>query len=239
MSMDDGSVIKSEVKKFSALSDKWWDFNGPFKVLHEFNIPRLEYITKHIPEIKNAKILDVGCGGGLLCEPLARLGADVTGIDVTEKNILAAKIHAKASGLKINYKFESAKQHCEKNSASYDAVLCMEVLEHVENPTDFINTLLCMVKPGGLIFLATINRTIKSYAFAIIGAEYIARMLPIGTHNWQKFLKPSEIVLKLEDENFTTNDIKGVSYKPFSANKWQITSDVSINYMLVASKAKN
>jgi 2-polyprenyl-6-hydroxyphenyl methylase / 3-demethylubiquinone-9 3-methyltransferase len=241
MSLDNFSINDEEVAKFSAMSDKWWDLNGPLKTLHEINSVRVEYIKNRIithfnsKKWKEIKILDVGCGGGIVSESFAKLGANVTGIDASESNIKVAKNHAQSQGLSINYNYNTAENFA-KTAKKFDAILCLEIIEHVEHVPLFIKSCCQMLKPNGLIFFATINRTIKSYAFAILGAEYILRWLPIGTHSWHKFVRPSEISSSLRVNNCKTLDISGLKYQPLSNNRWFFSEDKSVNYILVANK---
>ena len=217
------TINKEEIQKFSNLADEWWDVNGKFKPLHMFNPIRIEYIldeiTKHFKIkknkkflLENLKILDIGCGGGLISEPMSRLGGNVTGIDASEKNIKVAYMHSKESNLQINYLNKSPEQLKEKEK--FDIILNLEIVEHVENLDLYLKSCKDLLKKNGLMFTATINRTLTSYIKAILGAEYILRWLPIGTHDWNKFVKPEELQKKLNKENFTTSDIKGLEFNP-------------------------
>lgn len=239
----------AEIEKFSALADSWWDEAGPFKPLHLLNPVRIAYIrdamSTHLnlratPPLSGARILDVGSGGGLLAEPLSRLGAAVTGIDASEKNIKIAALHAQQEGLSIDYQataIEAFSGNVQNgNRPAYDAVLAMEILEHVADVPLFIHHCSQALKPGGLLFFATINRTLKSLALAKFGAEYILRWLPIGTHDWQKFLKPSEIILEGEKHGLQLLEMRGVSYQPWKQH-WALSDDLSMNFMLVMKKA--
>ena len=228
------TINKEEIQKFSKLAEEWWDVNGKFKPLHMFNPIRIEYILDNIKKyfkIENSKtnileglnILDIGCGGGLISEPMARLGARVTGIDASEKNINIAKLHSQKSGLKINYINASPEK------------LNLEVVEHVENVNLYIESCFKLLKKKGLMFTATLNRSFISYIKAIIGAEYILRWLPIGTHDWNKFIKPEELEKFLTDQNFSTLDVKGLSFNPIT-NKWKKTNNLSVNYIICSYK---
>ena len=238
------TVNKDEIEKFSKLADEWWDINGKFKPLHMFNPIRIEYIldeiTKHFKIkkdkkflLENLKILDIGCGGGLISEPMSRLGGNVTGIDASEKNIKVAYMHSKESNLQINYLNKSPEQLKEKEK--FDIILNLEIVEHVENLDLYLKSCKDLLKKNGLMFTATINRTLTSYIKAILGAEYILRWLPIGTHDWNKFVKPEELQKKLNKENFTTSDIKGLEFNPIW-NKWKRSNNLSVNYIISSIK---
>ena len=232
------TVNKSEIDKFSKLASEWWDPNGKFKPLHKFNPVRLEYIKKSILKKSNykndnkslngIKILDIGCGGGLLCEPLSRLGAEVVGIDASEKNIKICKTHAKKNKLKINYYCASPENFI--SSQKFDVILNMEIVEHVKDVNLFLRESSKFLKKNGLMFIATLNKTLKSYVFAILGAEYVLRWLPIGTHDWSMFIKPSELIEICKKNSLTLEEIMGVKYNIVS-KEWKISSDASVNYM--------
>ena len=238
------TINNEEIQKFSNLADEWWDIKGKFKPLHMFNPIRIEYITekiKHHFNIKNNKsnylkgltILDIGCGGGLIAEPMARLGASVTGIDASYKNIKVAELHSKNNNLKINYLNKSPEQL--KNFDKFDIILNLEIVEHVENVDLYIQSCSNLIKKEGLMFTATINRTIESYIKAIIGAEYILRWLPIGTHDWNKFIKPEELEKNLLNQNFRTENISGLQFNPIF-NKWKKSNNLSVNYIICSIK---
>ncbi len=238
------TINQEEIQKFSKLADQWWDANGKFKPLHAFNPVRIKYIIdkcsshfklkkKDKKPLSTLKVLDIGCGGGLVCEPLSRLGADVTGIDASSKNIEVAKIHAKKSNLKIKY-FNTSPEKKEINE-KFDVILSLEIVEHVENLDLFLKSSSELLKKNGIMFVATINRTFESYIKAIVGAEYILRWLPIGTHDWQKFLKPEEIEEKFSQINLNKLDLNGLKFNILS-NSWNLSSDCSVNYMIVAKK---
>ena len=238
------TVNKDEIEKCSKLADEWWDINGKFKPLHMFNPTRIEYIldislthlkvdkSKNLP-LKNLKILDIGCGGGLISEPMSRLGAEVTAIDASDKNIKVAKLHATKNNLNINYLKTEPENLKFKNE--FDIILNLEVVEHVEDLDLYLRSCFSLLKPNGIMFTATINRTLTSYVKAIVGAEYILRWLPIGTHDWNKFVKPEELEKKLIDLKFSIKNLTGLSFNPFF-QKWKRTQDVSVNYILVAEK---
>ena len=238
------TINREEIQKFSDLADEWWDVNGKFKPLHMFNPIRIEYITEKIKQefnlinrnnnfLKDLKILDIGCGGGLISEPLARLGGEVTGIDASEKNIKVAKLHSKKNNLNINYFNKSPEQL--NNSEKFDIILNLEVVEHVENVDLYIKSCSSLLKKNGIMFTATLNRTIVSYIKAIVGAEYILRWLPIGTHDWNKFIKPEELEKKLSSANFSTIDVKGLEFNPLFS-KWKKSDNLSVNYIICSKR---
>ena len=237
------SVNKKEIEKFSKMAAEWWDPSGKFKPLHKFNPIRIKYIKENI--ISNFKlkitkkplhkinILDIGCGGGLLSEPMTRLGATVTGIDASIKNINIAKLHAKKNKLKINYLCSSPEKLRIKKK--FDVILNMEIIEHVEDINFFLNSCSKLLKKNGLMFVATLNKTLKSYIFAIIGAEYVLRWLPIGTHDWEKFVKPDELKKILIKNNFQIEKLDGMNFNIIK-DEWSISKDTSINYITKAIK---
>ena len=232
------SVNKIEIEKFSNMADEWWDPHGKFKPLHKFNPIRIKYIKENIIrqfKIKNKNkplsginILDIGCGGGLLSEPMCRLGADVTGIDASIKNIKISKLHAKKDNLKINYICSSPEKL--KISKKFDVILNMEIVEHVEDISFFLKSCSKLLNKNGLMFVATINKTLKSYVFAIVGAEYVLRWLPIGTHDWEKFVKPEELKEILSKNNMSLKKLDGMHFNIIK-DEWSITNDLSINYI--------
>ena len=238
------TINKEEIQKFSKLAEEWWDVNGKFKPLHMFNPIRIEYITENIKKhfkitknkgnfLEGLNLLDIGCGGGLISEPMARLGAKVKGIDASEKNINVAKLHSMKNGLQVDY-INSSPEKLNSNE-KFDIILNLEVVEHVDNVNLYIKSCSDLLKKNGLMFTATLNRSFISYVKAIIGAEYILRWLPIGTHDWNKFLKPEELENLLSDEKFSTIDISGLKYNPF-IKKWTKSSDLSVNYIITSSK---
>ena len=238
------TVDKSEIKKFEAMANEWWDEEGKFKPLHRLNPTRIEYIvnnaTQHFGKTNEQKplagltLLDVGCGGGLLSEPMARLGAQVTAIDASEKNINIASLHAKKSGLDITY-MPITTETLVKQHAQFDIVLNMEVVEHVADIALYMQEVCALVKPSGLLFNATLNRTLKSYLFAIIGAEYVLRWLPMGTHDWQKFVKPSELSAQIEANGLRVKEILGMTFNPLNQG-WSISDNLDVNYLLLAQQ---
>ena len=233
------TINKKEIEKFSQLAGEWWDPKGKFAPLHKFNPIRIEYIREKLASyfklnlnssapLKNINILDIGCGGGLLSEPITRLGADVTGIDASSKNIEIAKLHAKQMSLKINYINCTPENF--KLEKKFDVILNMEIVEHVSNIDFFIQNCSKFLKKDGVMFVATLNRTLKSYMQAIIGAEYILRWLPIGTHDWNNFIKPDELKNISQKNGFVNEDLIGIKYNPLS-KQWRQSSDSSVNYI--------
>ena len=232
------SVNKIEIEKFSNMADEWWDPHGKFKPLHKFNPIRIKYIKENIIrqfKIKNKNkplsginILDIGCGGGLLSEPMCRLGANVTGIDASTKNVKISKLHAKKDNLKINYICSSPEKL--KISKKFDVILNMEIVEHVEDISFFLKSCSKLLNKNGLMFVATINKTLKSYVFAIVGAEYVLRWLPIGTHDWEKFVKPEELKEILSKNNLFLKKLDGMHFNIIK-DEWSITKDLSVNYI--------
>ena len=238
------TINKEEIQKFSDLAEEWWDVKGKFKPLHMFNPIRIEYIIENIKRhfnlnniennfLKNLNILDIGCGGGLISEPMSRLGGTVTGIDASEKNIKVAQIHAKKNNLNIRYLNKSPEQLNEFEK--FDVILNLEIIEHVDNVNLYIESCYKLLKKNGIMFTATLNRTLTSYVKAIIGAEYILRWLPIGTHDWNKFIKPEELEKLLAIKDFKTIDIKGLEFSPFS-RKWKKSDNLSVNYIFCSTK---
>ena len=232
------SVNKKEIDKFSKMANEWWDPEGKFKPLHKFNPTRIKYIKENIInnfKLKNKskplsgiKILDIGCGGGLLSEPMSRMGASVTGIDASDKNIKIAKLHSKKNKLKINYLCSSPeKLNIEKK---FDVILNMEIVEHVEDVDFFLKSCSKLLKKNGLMFVATINKTLKSYIFAIVGAEYVLRWLPIGTHEWEKFVKPEDLKKILMKYDLSLNKLEGMNFNIIK-DEWSISRDLSVNYI--------
>ena len=225
----------TEYEHFSTLANDWWSKNGKFKILHDIQPIRIKYILEALNKknLNNTKILDIGCGGGLISEPMARLGGTITGIDASEKNIKVAKLHSEKNKIKINYLNKSPEQL--DNKEKFDIILNLEIVEHVDNVGLYINSCYNLLKKDGLMFTATLNRSLMSYLKAIIGAEYILRWLPIGTHDWNKFLKPEELEKLLQNEKFSTVDIKGLEFNPF-LNKWKKSDNLSVNYIISSLK---
>jgi 2-polyprenyl-6-hydroxyphenyl methylase/3-demethylubiquinone-9 3-methyltransferase len=239
------SVDDIEVERFSRLAATWWDPRGSMAPLHKFNPVRLAYIrdkaTEHFGRdpkklgcLKDLRMLDIGCGGGILSEPLARLGAQMVGADPSAENIAVAGAHAKENGLAVDYRSTTAEELAAAGE-KFDVVLAMEVVEHVVDVKAFVATCASMVKPGGLMFAATLNRTLKSFALAIVGAEYVLRWLPRGTHQWDKFVTPEELERAMEKGGLRVTGERGVVYN-LLADRWQLSSDMDVNYMLVAER---
>jgi 2-polyprenyl-6-hydroxyphenyl methylase / 3-demethylubiquinone-9 3-methyltransferase len=239
------TIDAGEVERFSALAAEWWNPNGKFRPLHKFNPVRLAYIRDQIATrfgrdshaarpFEGLRILDIGCGGGILCEPLARLGADMVGADPAAANIEAARLHATQSGLAIDYRLTTAEALADAGER-FDVVLAMEVVEHVADVALFVKRCAEMVKPGGLMIAATLNRTLKSFALAIVGAEYVLGWLPRGTHQWDKFVTPNELEIALERGGLRVTGETGVIYN-LLADRWQISTDTDVNYMVTAEK---
>jgi 2-polyprenyl-6-hydroxyphenyl methylase/3-demethylubiquinone-9 3-methyltransferase len=236
----------AEVEKFSRLAAEWWNPTGKMSVLHKFNPVRLAYIREaacerfrrdrtRIDALAGLTVLDIGCGGGLLCEPLARMGASVTGIDPARTNVETARLHAADSGVPVDYRCTTAEDVAAAGER-FDIVLAMEVVEHVADVGLFVEACATLVKPGGLLFMATINRTLKSYALAIVGAEYVLRWLPRGTHEWDKFVTPEELSSAMTAPGLTVTDRRGVRFD-ILRDRWTETSDLSVNYMMTAARA--
>jgi len=233
------SINKKEVEKFSRIAEEWWNPNGKFKPLHNFNPIRIKYIKDNIIKdfniktlskpFKNIKMLDIGCGGGLLSEPMCRLGATVIGIDASEKNIEVAKFHAKKNKLKIDYKVASPEML--KTKLKFDVILNMEIVEHVEDINFFIKESSKLLKKNGVMFVATLNKTLKSYVFAIVGAEYILKWLPIGTHDWGKFIKPDDLINTAKRHSLSLKRLDGMKLNILD-NSWKISHDTSVNYIV-------
>ena len=236
--MKTNTINKKEIDKFSKIAEEWWDPEGKFKPLHKFNPTRISYIKESITNIlkpkntkmplEKVKILDIGCGGGLLSEPMCRLGAEVVGIDASDKNIKVAKLHAEKNNLDIEYICASPENL--KTNTKFDVILNMEIIEHVENVNLFLETCSNLLKKNGIMFVATLNKTLKSYLFAIVGAEYILKWLPIGTHEWEKFVKPDDLIQILKKFNLKVDAIDGMKFNLLK-DKWSISSDKSINYI--------
>ncbi len=236
--MKNNTINKKEIEKFSKIAEEWWDPKGKFKPLHKFNPVRIAYIKDNIIKtfkldqkktpLINLKILDIGCGGGLLSEPMCRLGAQVTAIDASEKNIKVAKLHAKKNGLAINYICTSPEKMNAKNN--FDVILNMEIVEHVNDVNFFLTSCSKLLKKNGIMFVATLNKTLKSYIFAIVGAEYILKWLPVGTHDWEKFIKPEDLISILNHNNLKLDRVDGMQFNILT-DQWKVSKDKSVNYI--------
>ena len=236
--MKNNTINKKEIEKFSSIAEEWWDPTGKFKPLHKFNPIRISYIKNNIIKslklnnnekpLKKVKILDIGCGGGLLTEPMKKLGADVVGIDASEKNIKIAKLHSKKNNLNIKYLCVSPEDFITKEK--FDVILNMEIVEHVEDIDFFLKSSSKLLKKGGIMFVATLNKTLKSYLFAIVGAEYILKWLPIGTHEWEKFVKPEDLIDILKKYNLKLDCLDGMKLNILT-DQWKISADKSVNYI--------
>ncbi|MDE1152296.1 MAG: bifunctional 2-polyprenyl-6-hydroxyphenol methylase/3-demethylubiquinol 3-O-methyltransferase UbiG [Micavibrio sp.] len=241
----DSTVNEKEIRQFDALGDTWWDEDGPMRPLHRLNPVRLTYIREQITHhfgledrvgsLKSLNIADIGCGGGLVAEPLARMGATVTGIDAGKENIRVAAAHAKAQGVKVEYLATSAEAVAAKGR-TFDVVTALEIVEHVDNVPYFMETCCKLVRPGGLLIMSTLNRTPKSYMLGIVAAEYVLRWLPAGTHDWKKFMKPSELAAYMTDNKLDVADVQGLVYNPLTQQFSLSASDLAVNYFIVASK---
>lgn len=248
------TVDAAEVERFSAIADEWWDESGKFAPLHRLNPARIGFIRDRVAAhhgrdpldfgesgagpLRGLSLLDVGCGGGLVCEPLARLGATVSGIDASDRNVGVARLHAERMGLVIDYRAAPA-ETLRDEGARYDVVLALEIVEHVADVDLFLACCAQLVKPGGLLILSTLNRTTKAFALAIVGAEYVMRWLPRGTHDWRKFLKPSEVARGLRAAGLSVEELAGIVYSPITG-RWRIDAhDLDVNYMLLAAKPRS
>ena len=224
------NIDPAEIKRFEDLASRWWDTQGEFKPLHEMNPIRLNFINTGSP-LDGMKVCDIGCGGGILSESMAKCGAITTGIDMGKSPLSVARLHAMESELEIDYQQITAEEMAEKHAAEFDVITCMELLEHVPDPASIINACFTLLKPGGSVYFSTINRNLKAYAFAIVGAEYLMKMLPRGTHNYSKFIKPSELDEWARACGLKLSNLKGVSYNPLTSLFSQ-SQNVDINYMV-------
>lgn len=238
------NVDPAEIEKFSALAARWWDPNSEFKPLHAINPLRLHWIQEQISPsdpasaLSDAHVLDVGCGGGILAEAMACSGASVTGIDLAEKSLTVAKLHSLESGVIVNYESISAEALALQKPEAFDVVTCMEMLEHVPDPGSVVQACANLVKPGGWVFFSTINRNPKSFLFAIVGAEYVLRLLPKGTHSWEAFIKPSELADACRHARLDMCALKGMSYNPFN-QIYSLGEDTSVNYLVATRKMRD
>jgi 2-polyprenyl-6-hydroxyphenyl methylase / 3-demethylubiquinone-9 3-methyltransferase len=234
MSTHTHNASQSELDKFGALANRWWDENGPQKPLHALNPARLGFVRDGVA-LSGAAVLDVGCGGGLLSEALAREGAIVTALDLSPELIDIAKLHLLESRLKVDYVLKSVEQLAQEKPESFDVITCMEMIEHVPDPSSILRACETLLKPGGTLFLSTLNRTPAAFAVAIVGAEYVANLLPKGTHEYQKFIKPSELSAWCRDVGFIVEEIRGLAYNPISGKAW-VNDRVDINYLMKVKK---
>ncbi|WP_194712884.1 bifunctional 2-polyprenyl-6-hydroxyphenol methylase/3-demethylubiquinol 3-O-methyltransferase UbiG [Noviherbaspirillum soli] len=223
-----------ELQKFSDLAHRWWDPTSEFRPLHEINPLRLEWINNIVP-LASKNVLDIGCGGGILAESMARKGANVTGIDLSEKALKVADLHSLESGVQVRYELISAEAMAAREPGAYDVVTCMEMLEHVPDPAAVVHACATLVKPGGHVFFSTINRNPKSYLFAVLGAEYILRLLPKGTHDYAKFIKPAELAQYIRNAMLDLKGLKGMTYNPLT-KVYSLNQDTSVNYLVAATR---
>ena len=239
MTTNSPNVNNEEIAKFEKVANQWWELDGDFKPLHQLNPLRVQFICQHVSEQKseifNKDIIDVGCGGGILAESLTKLGAKVTGIDMGTEPLNVAKLHALESELSINYEKITAEDKAQQANEAYDYVTCMEMLEHVPNPASVINACANLVKPGGLVFFSTLNKNIKSYLLAILAAEKILKIVPDGTHDHDKFIKPSQLISWAEESGLKCIDASGIHYNPVTENH-KLTNDLDVNYILCCQK---
>lgn len=232
--MNKKNVDKDEIEKFNRIATRWWDINGDFEPLHKINPLRLDFVSKNT-KLKKKQVLDIGCGGGILSESMDNIGAFVTGIDMASNVIDIAKLHQKESGTNVNYQNISTEELASTNQCFYDVITCMEMLEHVPSPNDIISSCSSLLKDNGYVFFSTINRNFKSFVFAIIGAEHILKLLPVGTHRYSKFIKPSEIEEIARKSNLELVDTIGINYNPLM-KKYYCSSDVDVNYIMCFKK---
>ncbi|MDP3785718.1 MAG: bifunctional 2-polyprenyl-6-hydroxyphenol methylase/3-demethylubiquinol 3-O-methyltransferase UbiG [Undibacterium sp.] len=228
------NVDAAEIQKFSELAHRWWDPSSEFKPLHEINPLRLEWINNIVP-LNGKKVIDIGCGGGILAESMAKKKADVTGIDLSEKALKVADLHCLESGIKVRYEKIPAEEIAEREAGQYDVVTCMEMLEHVPDPASIVRACAKLVKPGGHVFFSTINRNPKAYLFAVIGAEYLLQMLPKGTHDYEKFITPAELSQDIRNAGLQLNSMKGMGYNPMS-KIYSLNQDTSVNYLVACTR---
>ena len=229
------NVDPSEIEKFSAVASKWWDSGGEFAPLHKINPLRTQWILEHAGNLADKEVIDVGCGGGILTESLAKTGANVTGIDLAKKSLTVARLHSLENGLSINYKKIPVEEMAKEQPEHYDVVCCMEMLEHVPDPHSIVRACAQMVKPGGWVFFSTINRNLKSFLQLIVAAEYVLGMIPKGTHHYKQLLKPSELRQTIEQSGLSLRDIKGLEYNIFTQN-YSLNQDATVNYFIAAQK---
>jgi len=242
LNSENKNIDQQELDKFSKMAATWWDFNGDFKPIHQLNPLRLNYILQHSNGLNGKKVLDVGCGGGILSESMAKSGANVTGIDMSPQPLAVAKQHAQDNNLIIDYQQSTIEdflqQHQQLQAEKFDVITCMEMLEHVPDPLSIIRSCRELLKPDGVLFMSTINRTLKAWALVVIGAEYILKMLPQGTHDYEKFIKPAELLAYCDQVGLTCQQLKGYHYNPLTGNFW-LNDDVSANYWGVFCHSQN
>lgn len=232
---ENSNVDQAELDKFSALASRWWDAESEFKPLHAINPLRLGWILDITGSIAGKSVLDIGCGGGILAESLAKSGGHVTGIDLAEKSLQVARLHGLESGVKVSYETISAEDMAARQPASFDVVTCMEMLEHVPDPASIVQACATLVKPGGWVFFSTLNRNPKSFLFAIVGAEYMLRMLPKGTHSYESFIKPSELAAAARQSGLSVSHMSGLEYNPLTQH-YKLSRDTSVNYLMAAQR---
>ena len=230
----DGNVDPAELAKFGALAARWWDPHSEFKPLHDINPLRLAWIDRHVG-LSGKRVIDIGCGGGILAESMATLGADVTGIDLSEKPLKVAQLHLLESGQQVDYRLIAAEEIAQQQPESFDSITCMEMLEHVPDPASTVQAAATLVKPGGWVFFSTLNRNPKSFLFAIVGAEYVLNMLPKGTHEYRRFITPAELAAMVRDAGLTVSEFTGMTYNPFS-KVYALNDDISVNYIVACRK---
>ncbi|MCG3863583.1 MULTISPECIES: bifunctional 2-polyprenyl-6-hydroxyphenol methylase/3-demethylubiquinol 3-O-methyltransferase UbiG [unclassified Photobacterium] len=230
------NVDPAEISKFEDMASRWWDLEGEFKPLHQINPLRLNYVIDHANGLFGKKVLDVGCGGGILAESMAIEGAEVTGLDMGKEPLTVARLHALETGTKLDYIQSTAEEHADERPEYYDVITCMEMLEHVPDPASIIAACAKMVKPGGHVFFSTLNRNIKSYLFAIVGAEHVMRIVPKGTHDHNKFIRPSELIAMIDKTDLEDRHIIGLHYNPLT-NSYSLGSNVDVNYIVHTQKA--
>ena len=226
------NVDEQEIGKFSELASRWWDPEGEFKPLHLINPLRLDFINQHSQGLFDKKVLDIGCGGGILAESMAKAGAQVTGLDMAQASLDVAKLHGLESGVKVSYHCETAEYFADAHPAEYDVVTCMEMLEHVPDPASVVKACATLVKPGGHVFFSTLNRNIKSYLMGILGAEYLLKLVPKGTHDHGRFIKPSELIAMTDEANLFPRDMTGLHMDPLSQGFYLSNKNVDVNYLL-------
>lgn len=229
------NVDQAELEKFSALAARWWDPESEFKPLHAINPLRLDWIQEQSGSLSGKRVLDVGCGGGILSESMAALGATVTGIDLAEKSLKVARLHGLESGVKVDYRAVPVETLAEEEAGKYDVVTCMEMLEHVPDPGSVVRACSTLIKPGGWVFFSTLNRNLKSFVFAIVGAEYVLRLLPRGTHSYENFITPSELALTTRQAGLDSVALHGMTYNPIT-KIYALAPDTSVNYLMATRK---